>query len=165
MTKSTCELPPSGSGVVGAVELLQLATGAGEREEQLPLRLGGPELHQAPALEDVVLDEGADPPHRVGDEADALVGIELLHRLHQADVSLLDEVGHLDPVRAILVRDLDDEAQVRGDELVGRIQIAVLCVQASQALFLVDSKKRIAVDLRQIHGERASARRYGRRLH
>src|SRR5215831_15408387 len=34
----------------------------------------------------------ADPPHRVGGEARAAPGLELLHRLEEAEVPLLDEV-------------------------------------------------------------------------
>ena len=148
-----------------AVELLQLATRARQAEEQLSLRLRGAQLDQAPALEDVVLDEGADPPHRVGDQADALVGVELLHRLHQADVSFLDQVGHLDAVAAVFVRDLDHEAQVRGDQLVGRVQIAASRIEPGETLLFIDREQRVLVDFRQVHGERASARRKGGRLH
>src|SRR5437762_9570397 len=54
-----------GANLLGPVELLQLAARTRQAEEELPLRLRGPELHQAPALEDVVLDERADPPDRV----------------------------------------------------------------------------------------------------
>src|SRR5438034_467176 len=64
----------------------------GEVEEELALRLRGADLHQAPVVHDVADDVGADPPHRVGGEADAAVGVEVLDRLEQADVPLLDEV-------------------------------------------------------------------------
>src|SRR5207302_1074270 len=142
-------------------EPLQLAAGARQAEEELSLRLRGPQLHQAPALEDVVLDEGPDPPPGVGDQSDALVGVELLHGLHQADVPLLDEVGHLDSVRAILVGDLYDEAQVAGDELVRGVEVPILRVEPGEALLLVDRQQRISVDLRQVHRERTGARRVG----
>src|SRR6266480_1574563 len=61
----------------------------GEVEEELALRLRGADLHQAPVVHDVADDVGADPPHRVGGEADAAVGVEVLDRLEEADVALL----------------------------------------------------------------------------
>jgi hypothetical protein len=91
-----------------------------EVEEQLPLVLRGPDLDQPPVVEDVLEDVGADPPPGVGAELHPAVGIELLHRLDQADVPLLHQVEQVLVGAAILVGDLHHQAQVRGHQLAWR---------------------------------------------
>jgi hypothetical protein len=66
---------------------------AAQVEEELPLRLGGGDLHHPPVAQDVFVDLGLDPVDRERREANAALGVEALHRLHQADVAFLDEVG------------------------------------------------------------------------
>ena len=44
--------------------------------------------------------------------------LELLDGLHEADVALLDQVEELEPAVGVLLRDRDDEAEVRDDQLV-----------------------------------------------
>jgi hypothetical protein len=115
-----------------------------------------PELHQRPGLQDVVLDVGPDPPDGVGDEADALVGVELLYRLHQPDVPLLDEVGHADAVGAVLVGDLHHETEVRGHQTVPGLEVTLL-EATGQLLLLLDLQERVAVDLREVERQRTRA--------
>src|SRR5512133_1812535 len=62
-------------------------------------------------------DRLADPPRRVRRELVAALVLELVHRLHEADVALLDEVQELQAAVRVLLRDRDDEAQVGLDEL------------------------------------------------
>src|SRR5512138_2216817 len=137
-------------------EPLDLVAGAGEREEELPLRLRGPDLHERPGLQDVVLDVRADPPDRVGDEADLLVGIELLDRLHEPDVPLLDEIGHPEAVRAVLERDLHDEPEVRLDEPMARPLVSLVAERPREAALLLDGEERDAVDLAEVLVEGAA---------
>jgi hypothetical protein len=58
-----------------------------------------------------------DPPRRVGAELVPAAVLELVHRLHQADVALLDEVEELQAAVGVLLRDGDHEAEVGLDEL------------------------------------------------
>src|SRR5215469_14644178 len=57
-----------------------------------------------------------DPPRRVGAELVPALVLELVDRLHEADVALLDQVQELQAAVRVLLRDADDEAQVRLDE-------------------------------------------------
>src|SRR4029079_12367106 len=78
-------------------------------KEELPLRLRRAELYQAPIVHDVTNDVRADPPYGVRREAHAAVRIEVLHRLHEADVALLDEIEERAERPLVLARDHDDE--------------------------------------------------------
>src|SRR6266540_2018289 len=59
----------------------------------------------------------ADPPRGVGRELVAALVLELVDRLHEADVPLLDEVEELQAAVRVLLRDRHDEPQIRLDEL------------------------------------------------
>ncbi len=129
---------------------LQLLLGLVELEEELALVLGRPDLHEAPGLDDEVLHVGPDPPHGVGDEPVALVGVELLHRVHEPHVAFLDQVEELHPVVAVLVRDLDHEAKVGHDEFLCRFHVVVLLVADGQFEFLLRGQDGEPVDLGDI---------------
>src|SRR5262245_27534217 len=66
-------------------------------------------------------DRLADPPRRVGRELVAAAVLELVDRLHQADVAFLDQVEELQPAVGVLLRDRDDEAEVGLDQLLLRL--------------------------------------------
>src|SRR3546814_17079955 len=68
---------------------------------QLLLRRGGAHFDQAPRAEDEFLDRGADPPHRIGREAEAAFGIELLHALHQSDIAFADQLADRQAIAAV----------------------------------------------------------------
>ena len=53
-----------------------------------------------------------DPPGRVRRELVSAPVLELVHCLHQTDVSLLNQIQELQPAVGVLLRDRDDEAQV-----------------------------------------------------
>src|SRR5258706_1352446 len=59
----------------------------------------------------------ADPPGGVGRELVAALVLELVHRLHEADVALLDQVQELQAAVRVLLGDGDDQAQVRLHQL------------------------------------------------
>src|SRR5690606_2376600 len=59
----------------------------------------------------------ADPPRAVGAELVTTTVFELVDRLHQTDVTLLDEVQELQATVRVLLRDGNHEAQVGLDEL------------------------------------------------
>src|SRR5690242_1878992 len=54
-----------------------------------------------------------DPPRRVGRELVAAAVLELVDRLHQADVAFLDQVEELKAAIGVFLGDGDDEAEVR----------------------------------------------------
>ena len=58
-------------------------------------------------------DRLADPPGGVGRELVAAAVLELVDRLHQADVAFLDQVEELQAAVGVFLGDGDDEAQVR----------------------------------------------------
>src|SRR5918993_897401 len=63
----------------------------------------------------------ADPPRRVGRELVAAAVLELVDRLHQADVAFLDQVQELQPAVGVLLGDRYDEAEVGLDQLFLRL--------------------------------------------
>jgi hypothetical protein len=119
---------------------------------------GGAHLHQRPRAQDVFLDRSLDPPHRIGREPKALVGLEALDRLHQADVAFGDDFGDRQAVAAIAHGDLGHEPQMAGDELMCRIVVAVLAPALGQHEFLLRLQHREPPDLFQIPGEAGFAR-------
>src|SRR3546814_15309112 len=62
------------------------------------------------------------PMHREADQTHALIGVEALVRLHQADVAFLDQVAHAQAVALITARYVHHKAQMRKHQLLGRIE-------------------------------------------
>jgi hypothetical protein len=54
-----------------------------------------------------------DRPGRAGPELVAAPVVELVDRLHQADIAFLDQVGELQATIGVLLRDRDYQAQIR----------------------------------------------------
>ena len=142
---------------VAVLQRLDLALHAPQVEEQLLLRRGGAHLHEAPRAQDVLLDRGADPPHGVGGEAEALVGLEPLDGLHQADVALGDHLADRQAVAAIAHGDARDEPQMRRHQLVGGLRVLMLLPALGQHVLLVRLQHREPADLLEVAGEAAGA--------
>jgi hypothetical protein len=66
-------------------------------------------------------DRLADPPRRVGRELVAAAVLELVDRLHQADVAFLNQVEELQAAVGVLLGDRDDEPEVGFDQLLLRL--------------------------------------------
>src|SRR5215208_6187159 len=64
-----------------------------------------------------------DPPHRVRDELDTLVGVELTRSGEQPDVPLADQVDQREAAVLVLLRHRDHEAEVPLHELLERVGI------------------------------------------
>jgi hypothetical protein len=127
-------------------------------EEQLALRLGGGHLDQAPVLQDVLVNLGLDPVQRVADQAHALVGVEALDGLHQADVALLDQVGVRQAVAQVLARGGNHQPQVRQHQLSGGFDVAGVAQLARKALLFLLRQHRQAVDGRDVGVQVAQGR-------
>ena len=91
-----------------------------------------------------------DPPHRIGGEAEALLGLEALDGLHQADIALRHDLADRQAVAAVAHRDLGDEAQMRRDELVGGLAIAMLAPALGEHVFLAGLQHGELADLVEI---------------
>ena len=70
-----------------------------------------------------------DPPRRIGRELVAAAVLELVHRLHQADIAFLDQIEELQAAVGVFLGDGNDEAQIGLDHfLLGdrRLALALL---------------------------------------
>ena len=143
---------------VAFLERGDLALGLAQVEEQLLLVGGGAHLHQRPRAQDVFLDRGLDPPHGVGREPEALVGLEALDRLHQADIAFGDDLGDRQAVAAIAHGDLGHETQMAGDEPMRGVAVAVLAPALGQHEFFLRLQHREPPDFFKIAGEAGFAR-------
>src|SRR5438876_300598 len=75
------------------------------------------------------------PPHRIGDEFDALIGIELLDRLEQSFIADRNELGEIETVTLIFFYVGDDEPEIGCDETLSGFFIAPLHAACEAALF------------------------------
>src|SRR4051812_34110038 len=114
------------SGLISPSARMEIFLWALQVEEQLLVVGSGAQLHQRPRAQDVFLDRRLDPPHGVGGEPEALLRLEPIDRLHQADSAFGYRLGDRQAVAAIVPGDLGHEPQMAGDELVRRVAIAVL---------------------------------------
>src|SRR5439155_23767563 len=67
----------------------------------------------AAGVGDAACDGLSDPPRGVRRELEALAPVELLDRVHQAEVALLDQVEERQARRLVLLGDRDHQPQVR----------------------------------------------------
>ena len=89
---------------------------------------------------------GADPPHGVSGEAEALVRFEPLHRLHEAHIALGDDFADGQAIAAIAHGDLGHEAQMGCDQPLGGVAVAMFAPALGEHIFF----------LRLQHGEPAN---------
>ena len=82
------------------------------------------QAHRAAGVGDTPGDGLADPPGGVGRELEALAPVELLDRVHQAEVALLDQVEQGQFGRLVLLGDGNDQTEVGLDEGLGRVVAA-----------------------------------------
>src|ERR1043166_6146630 len=71
----------------------------------------------------------ADPPRRVRRELVAAAVLELVDRLHQADVAFLNQIEELEASIRVLLRNRDDETEVGFDQLLLGLLRLVLAAQ------------------------------------
>ena len=71
-------------------------------------------------------DRLADPPGRIGRELEPSAPVELLDGADQPERALLDEVEEGQALVAVVLRDRDDEAEVRLDHPLLRLHVAAL---------------------------------------
>jgi hypothetical protein len=157
MSTTSCSVTPRGRDLldlIGAKIALfkrgDLALRLAQVEEQLLLVRGGAHFHERPRTQDVFLDRCLDPPHRIGGEAEALLGLEPLDRLHQADIAFRDDLGNRQAVAAITHGDFGHEPEMAGDELMRRIAVVMLPPTLGQHVLLLWLKHREFANFSQV---------------
>src|SRR3569833_2895727 len=81
--------------------------------------------------------------------------VEALHGLHQANVALLDEVSHGQPIPAVAAGDMNDKSKVREHELTRGAQVFLASIALCQLLLLFAGQDWNAADPVQISVEAA----------
>ena len=116
------------------------------------------------ALSASARDRLANPPGRVGRELVATPPVELLDRPDQAQRALLNQVEEREALVAVVLRDRDDQAQVRLDHPLLRLHVAALDFLGELDL-LRGGQQRMAAGLAQEElqcvGRRLERRRRG----
>ena len=72
------------------------------------------------------MDRGLDPPQRIGGKPGAAIGLEMRGRDDEAKIGLPDQIGKRKVVSLVAARDLCCQAQMAGDERIGRAAVAML---------------------------------------
>jgi hypothetical protein len=136
----------------GAEALLEAA----QIEEQLALRLGGRDLHDAPVAQDELMDFGADPVDRKGHQPNSALGIEALDGLHQADIAFLNQVGLVESVAEIAARDRNHHAKVGENQGAGGVDVVAFQETPGQRSFFFLAQDREPIDRLDIAFEAAA---------
>lgn len=103
----------------------------------------------------------ADPPDRVRDELDALIGIELPRGGEQANIAFADQVNEGQAAILVLLGDRDDESQIALDEFLERVRITRANL-AGDVDFLVPLEQRVRGDFVEVLVEDVALRLAGR---
>ena len=141
------------------VHRLDLGLQPPQVEEQLLAVLVGHCPDQRRRPQHVVADRRANPPHRIGGETKTTFVIELVHRLHQADVALRDEVAEHQSVPAILAGDLDHQPLMAADELFGGLRVAPVAPAPGQFRLGLLVEKRKLPDIPHVPSQGVLGRR------
>ncbi len=123
---------------------------AAQVEEQLALGLGRGDLDHAPVLQDVFVNLGLDPVDCIRYQAHALIGIEALDRLHQADIAFLDQVRMRQAITEVAARNRHDQAQVRQHQRLRGGEVVIVAQAARQRHFFLVTQHRQTIDGRNI---------------
>src|ERR1700691_5774995 len=102
---------------VAAFQCCDLALRRAQLEEKLPLARGGPDFHQRPRTQNVIVYRSSDPPHRVSRKTKGRVPLKAAQCPHPAAIPFRDEFGNWQTIAAVAHRDFDCEPQVTCDEL------------------------------------------------
>ena len=137
------------SSVVGARPSCSVQQSRGAAQ---PVEVGGPierNAHRPAMPGDGGLNRLPDPPHRVGDELDAAIGIELPGGGHETQVALPDEVHQGNPAVLEFLGHRDHEANVVARQPLLGLDIAAER-QAGECRLLHDRQEWNPADLLEI---------------
>jgi hypothetical protein len=107
----------------------------------------------ASLIGDRTSDTLTDPPRCIGRELKPSIRIEFINRSEESDISLLNEVEEPEPTTHILLRDRDNESEVRFCETFTGTHVTLLN-EVSETDFLTRIDEREATDLIEIHADR-----------
>ena len=107
------------------------------------------EPHDAGLLGQGLEDGLPDPPHRIGDELEAAGLIELLRRLDQAEVALVDQVGQGKALVLVLLGHRHDETQIGPREFLEGL-LVTLADALGKFNFFFRSHQLFAADLLEV---------------
>src|SRR5207253_2156864 len=94
----------------------------------------------------------ADPPDRIGREANVLARVEVLDRFHQPDVSLLNQVVEAGAAVGELLRDRDHESEVGdGEQPAGRL--VTLAGAPGELVLLLAGQLRVVAQVAKVRRE------------
>ena len=119
---------------------------AAQVEEELALSLGRGDLHQAPVLQDVLVDFGLDPVQRERNQPHSALRVEALHRLHQADVAFLDQVSVRQAVAEVVAGHGNHQAKVGHDQPAGGVEVIAFAIRAREAQLFLRGQHRHPID-------------------
>ena len=105
--------------------------------------------HDARLLGQRLQDGLANPPDGVGDELDPLRLVEFVRGANQTEVALVDQIGERDALILIFLGDGHDEAEVRPNELVETLLVALPDL-LGKADFLIARDQRIRADVAEV---------------
>jgi hypothetical protein len=101
-------------------------------------------------VQDVFLDRRADPPHGIGRQPEAAIGVEALDRLHHADIAFADQLTDRQAVSAVSHGNFCNKAQMGGDKLMRRIHILRVAPFVGEGKLLLRREHREFADLLEI---------------
>jgi len=122
-----------------------------EFKKKLALSLGRTDFHQAPVIHDELENIGFDPERGVIGKFNILVGIKLLHRLHQPDVAFLNEIQKiLHPYPLKFQGDFNHQPEIGRSQNIGGIRIVFFLNTFTEFDFLIPREQSVAADFRKI---------------
>jgi hypothetical protein len=101
-------------------------------------------------MQDIFLNGGANPPHGIGGQAKAAIGVKALDRLHHAHIAFGDQFPNRQAIAAIAHGDLGHEAQMRGDEAMSRLLILSVAPAAGEFELFLRPEHREFPDVLQV---------------
>jgi hypothetical protein len=117
------------------------------------------DAHRTGLLGERLEDGLAHPPHGVGNELHALVGIELANGLEQALVPDRHEFTQVESVALVLLHVRDHESEIRGDQPLGCFLVTFLSPACQPSLFLRVVDEGEFLDVLQVLVESRGGRR------
>ena len=135
---------------ITAFERGNLVLGRTQFKKELSLRSGSSDLNQRPGTQNIVLDGGLDPPHRICRKTNIPFGFKAVQRLHQADIPFGDNLRHGQTVAAVTHRYFCSQPQMAFDKLVGCFAITLLAPAFGELILMVPLENRETTNVRQV---------------
>ena len=96
------------------------------------------------------MDRGLDPPQRIGGKPGAAAGLKMRGRDDEAEIGLADQIGKRKVVSLVAARDLCRQAEMAGDERIGRAAVAMLLPAPGELLLPRLFEQSVSLDERGV---------------